>query len=212
MKKLLTIVPFLFIFLLAGCNSELKITVLPENNAQVEFRTDYSKTFKDTFSALTGKNDSTVFSDQNLLNLLRQLGTKSPHASQTGNSMQLKCICSTTDSRFTGLDILTVKDKTAVLTIGPEQIKNLYSQSDEETKSYLDLLMIPCLEDEIMTVPEYEELLASLYGKTFAKDLVSGRLKVELAFSGKKETCRAEITIGELFTLTQAKTWQLSSN
>ena len=96
------------------------------------------------------------------------------------------------------------------LTIGPAQLKRLYQLSSEEAQTYFDLLMIPALNDETMTVAEYSDLLASLYGKQFASDLTGGSLQLQLLSPDGKKKTEVNLPLGQVLTATSEKKWSVT--
>lgn len=108
--------------------------------------------------------------------------------------------------------LLTRTKNTLTLTLGPRQLAMLYMLSNEEAQMYFDLLMIPALDgsDQETSVDEYTNLLASLYGKQFAKDLTGGTLHITLiAPDGKKKT-EAKLSLGQALTNTTEQSWTVS--
>ena len=72
------------------------------------------------------------------------------------------------------------------------------------------LMMIPALIGEKMSVPEYRELLASMYGPSFADEIVNGNLTINLSSPNGKKTLSKTISLGEILTATEEKTWSIS--
>ena len=97
-----------------------------------------------------------------------------------------------------------------LFSLGAEQFQAFYSLLSEEFRSYFDLMMIPGLIGEKMTAAEYEQLLSSMYGPTFAKDVVSGTLEISLSSPDGKKTLKDTISLGDILTLSETKTWKIS--
>ena len=95
------------------------------------------------------------------------------------------------------------------MALGPKQISAFYELLNEDGKSYLDLLMIPALIGEKMTTSEYRELLASMYGPSFADEIVNGKLSIQLVSPDGKKSLKKEISLGELLTAENELIWSL---
>lgn len=59
-----------------------------------------------------------------------------------------------------------------------------YDSLDENEKASVDLLCAPVFTGEKMSVSEYEEVLASLYGKALASEIVNGKIEISVKDKG----------------------------
>ena len=106
--------------------------------------------------------------------------------------------------------ILSRTKKSLTLTLGSIQFQALYAMLDEESQAYFDLMMIPALSDEKMTPAEYNELLASVYGQTFADEITGGSFSMTLISPDGKKRTTAKVTLGEILSLTAEKSWTVN--
>lgn len=70
-----------------------------------------------------------------------------------------------------------------------------YEALDENEKASIDLLCAPVFTGEKMSVGEYEEVLASLYGKELAAEVVNGKIEITVKDKGGR-TKKTVLTAG----------------
>ena len=71
-------------------------------------------------------------------------------------------------------------------------------------------MMIPSLIGEKMSVTEYRELLASLYGPSFADEIVNGKLIISLSSPDGKRSLKETVSLGDLLCTSEEKSWKLN--
>ncbi len=201
---------------LVSCSSSITVTAKSTDGVTLNFNSSFSKEAQTALLSLTGAQDSST--NAPLINagdvksfLLSSQATKvkalvSPQNEITASGE----FAPLSQKKLSELNILKRTDTCLSLSLGPEQITAFYNSLPEDTRSYFDLLMIPCLNDDQMGINEYTQLLASVYGTTLAQEIANGQIKIELNAENLKKTVKAQITLGELFTLTEQKTWSVS--
>ncbi len=201
---------------LVSCSSSLTVTAKSTDGVTLNFNSSFSKEAQTALLSLTGAQDSST--NAPLINagdvksfLLSSQATNvkalvSPQNEITASGE----FAPLSQKKLSELNILKRTDTSLSLSLGPEQITAFYNSLPEDTRSYFDLLMIPCLNDDQMDINEYTQLLASVYGTTLAQEIANGQIKIELNAENLKKTVKAQITLGELFTLTEQKTWSVS--
>ncbi len=206
MKRFFTLLACAAALFLTSCNSKVLITAADSHSAVVAFKINFSKSFIDVGKSVTGKDELPV-NGKNITQIMMAAGFDNIISNSTNYSISASGIYDCTTSIAQKTQILTVTPDSMELKLGPEQFKNIYSMMNEEEQSYFDLLMIPSLCDEESTAEEYEVTVASLYGPTFAGDLSKG----VISFTLKRQAAEKQysITLGELFTLRESKTWKL---
>ena len=118
-------------------------------------------------------------------------------------------IFSLAENQLAKSGLIEKSEKMLRLTIGRKQIVEFYSVLNDDSKSYLDLMMIPALLGEKMSVEEYRELLSSMYGPTFANEIVDGKLTIVLSSPNGKKQIKETITLGELLCANEDLTWSV---
>ncbi len=201
---------------LVSCSSSITVTAKSTDGVTLNFNSSFSKEAQTALLSLTGAPDSST--NAPLINagdvksfLLSSQATNvkalvSPQNEITASGE----FAPLSQKKLSELNILKRTVTSLSLSLGPEQITAFYNSLPEDTRSYFDLLMIPCLNDDQMDINEYTQLLASVYGTTLAQEIANGQIKIELNAENLKKTVKAQITLGELFTLTEQKTWSVS--
>jgi len=209
MKKfLLPLITFL-IFGLASCSPNVSIKVKSDNSIDISFKTGFSDEISKTLKSMSGvPENEPILSTNDMITFLTEAGASNIKANiPNQNEVQSSgTINSIKNSALYSTGCLKQEKNELILTIGPTVIKTLYTLLDENTKSYLDIMMIPVLIDETMSVEEYKLLLASVYGPSFAKEMVEGDVTITLENSKGKKTTINE-NLGTILTMTKDKTW-----
>lgn len=154
------------IALFFSCKNEISITADNADGYTIEKCTlELGKALTQTLSDLTQYNDvnieETFFSEK-----------------------EIKRLCD--DSSFTDNFVYRSENSLSVK-VSPEILQQTYLLLSDEEKSYMDLLMAPSITGEKMSLEEYSDLVASVYGQELADELYEGRLYLNLGCpSGKK--------------------------
>jgi hypothetical protein len=61
-----------------------------------------------------------------------------------------------------------------------------------------------------MSVKEYRELLSSMYGPSFANEIVDGKLTINLSSPNGKTKVEETLNLGELLTANEEKSWSIT--
>ena len=207
------------LLLCSACSPSLTVTADDANGATLAFQASFSaateKTLRALASSISGSSSEgsiPVIAAQDVDAVLRESGftdisAKNASATSISASARYPVL---TEGALAHTGILTRTAQSLTLTVGAQQIYALYALCSEESRLYFDLLMLPAIEGGQLTVKEYNEQLAALYGKSFADEITGGTLTITLvAPSGKKRTT-AKVTLGELLTLTAAKSWTVA--
>ena len=64
--------------------------------------------------------------------------------------------------------------------INPQKLKAFYDSSDSQTQMLLDLFLAPVFNDEQMTVSDYQELIAAVYGEAAGKEIAASKVRISL--------------------------------
>lgn len=207
---------FIAVVALASCSTSITVTAKNNDDVTLNFSSSFSKQAQEALLSLTGtqensKNRSLISADdvKSFLFSSQAVNVKADVSPQNQITASGD-FASVSDKNLSALNILKRTTASLTLSLGPEQIAAFYNSLPEDTRSYFDLLMIPCLNDEKMDIAEYTELLASVYGTTLAQKIVNGQIKIELKSENPKKSVKAQLTLGELFTQTEQKTWSVS--
>lgn len=216
MKKNFIFVVFLAIssiFIFGSCSPQVSVAAENGDSVKIGFSTSFPEETAKALRKMTGASDDIpIFAETDIKNLLSQVGTGStkisiPTPNELESSGEIKNISTNV---LSACKIVSKKGNSLSISIGPEQFKNFYDLLSDEFKSYFDLMMIPSLIDEKMTPSEYEELLSSMYGPSFAKDIVSGTLEISLSSPDNTKKVKDSVTLGEILTAQESKTWSVN--
>lgn len=218
MKKLKIVFTFLLsalMFAFASCSPKISLEAVAQDAdcVSVKFSTSFPEETAKALRQMTGAGDEVpIFAEDDIKSLLLQaeaedIKVSSPSSNELSSSAAIKNIGQNVLSKC---KIIEKNKNSLSLSLGPEQFQSFYSLLSDEFKSYFDLMMIPCLIGEKMPVTEYEALLSSMYGPAFAKDIVSGNLEISLSSPDGRKTLKDSVSLGEILTLSETKTWNLS--
>lgn len=195
-----------------SCLPSISVRAGNGDEAEIFFSTGFSEATAKTLRGMAGLNqDDALFSKDDILLLLQSAGAVKTSASLP-SSTEIAAngtIPALSQNQLYRAGVLKKDSKSLVLTLGPRQIVEFYNLLSEDSKSYLDLMMIPALIGEKMTADEYKELLSSMYGPTFADEIVNGKLTVVLTSPDGKKSQKETISLGELLTSLEEKSWVL---
>ena len=214
-----TAVIFLSVF--SACTPELTIQAAGTDQAVLSFSAGFSKemekTFRSMMSALSADStagsseDSPIFNANDITALMQSAGVRNvkTNTGRNGAVSASGVLRPVSQSTLAQTGMLSEDAHSLTLTFGITQFQKLYALLDEEAQAYFDLLMIPALNEEKMTPAEYNETLASMYGKPFADEITNGTLTIALVSPDGKKKVSAKTTLGELLTLTKDKSWSV---
>lgn len=80
------------------------------------------------------------------------------------------------------------------LAIDPQSLAASILQENTSAKTLADILMAPVISGEEMSLAEYKDLLAEIYGAPLASELLSGDLTIEYIRNGKKQIQRVPVS------------------
>ena len=202
----------IFSLFIVSCKPQISIKAGKSDEASIFFSTGFSDSTAKTLQNLTGADtNAPLFNKDDVLLLLKSAGAVNTSAAlPTPNEISANgTIPEVSKNPLYQTGILSKTEKSLTLTLGPKQISAFYELLNDDAKSYLDLMMIPALIGEKMDTKEYTELLSSMYGPTFAEEIVSGKLTISLSSPDGRRTLKETITLGELLTATEEKSWSI---
>jgi len=207
-KKTLLLLGISALFI--SCKPQISVKALSENSADLSFSTGFSEEISKTIHSISGLDPQIpLFNKDDILVLLQNSGVTDVKASVPSPTEISTSGIFATDTQIFSTGFLAISKNSLSFTIGPDQLKNFYNSLNEDAKSFLDLMMIPCLIDETMSPAEYKELLASMYGPAFAEEIVDGSITIKLTSPDGKKQKKDTVKLGDLLTYTQAKSWEV---
>ena len=198
--------------LFVSCKPQISVKASTGDEATILFSTGFSAATAKTLQAATGADpNAPLFNKDDVLLVLKSAGAVNTSATiptpteiaTTGTLPNLS------NHPLATTQLITKSQNSLTLTLGPKQITAFYSLLSEDAKSYLDLMMVPALIGEKMTIAEYRDLLASMYGPSFADEIVNGKLTIVLSSPDGKTTIKETVSLGELLCTTEEKSWMI---
>ena len=199
-----------FSMLFTSCLPQISIKAGKDDEASIFFSTGFSDSTAKILKNLTGlEANDPLFNKDDILVFLKSAGAENTSANiPTQNEIATTgTIPHISKNKLFTSGLLEKTENELSLSLGTKQIVAFYSLLSEEAKSYLDLMMIPALLGEKMSVEEYKELLSSMYGPSFAKEIVDGKLTIVLSSPDGRKQIKETISLGELLCMTEEKTW-----
>lgn len=208
---------FAFVIILcSACSPALSIQANGTDGASISFKTGSSpvleKTFKSMMQSVSGtETDSgaSIFNKETITTMMETAGLLNviTTAPDTGSILTKGNAAAISQGSLAKAGILTRTANSLSLALGPKQFQALYAMLDEESQAYFDLMMIPSLNEDTMTIPQYNDLLSSVYGQKFADEITTGTLSVQLSSPDGKKKAEFVTTLGEILTLSEEKNW-----
>ena len=103
--------------------------------------------------------------------------------------------------------VVNTLDKKLQVVLNPQRLVNFYLDCDEEMKTYLDILIAPVFNGEVMTEREYLETLSSFFGSEVASELNNTEIVIKLINPDGKTSVHSMLLI-ELLTLNETITFE----
>ena len=198
-------------FSLSSCLPQISVGAGNKESVTIFFSTGFSDATAKILKNLSGIEASeSLFNKNDVLSLLKSAGAENvsaniPNQNEIAVSGTMPQLL---ENPLSKIGMIQKTEKSLKLTIGRKQIVDFYSLLSDEAKSYLDLMMIPALIGEKMSVSEYRELLSSMYGPSFSNEIIDGKLTIVLYSPNGKKKSKETVTLGELLC-SEEKTWIL---
>ncbi|WP_296321489.1 hypothetical protein [Treponema sp. UBA3813] len=196
-----------------SCKPQISIKAGTSDDATIFFSTGFSESTAKTLKSVSGSDmDAPLFNKDDVLMLLKSAGAINTSATLPNQNeiTTIGTLPSLQNHPLSQAGLITKNQKKLSLTLGPKQITAFYELLTEDAKAYLDLMMIPALIGETMSVKEYRELLSSMYGPSFANEIVDGKLTINLSSPNGKTKVEETLNLGELLTANEEKSWSIT--
>lgn len=195
-------------FVLNSCTTDIFVSLESNGNVYIEF---YGEAGANIMELLNEGNQS-IKAEEGVIKfdpkVIKDGLTKSGFSnvlvtSQKGNDIFIKMTDKEKKSEYFSSGLLKVENKKIKVLLSPDTLKKFYETSDEETKSYLDMLLSPVFNDDSMTEKEYLETLSSFYGKDVAKEIQDCDISVKIKNPDGKEK-KHTIKLTKILTLNES--------
>ena len=219
MKRKISVCVFsLLALLFCSCSPEIVFQAIGADDARLSFQTGFSAATEKTLKSIMGSVAGTVddaaplVSTKDITLIMQSAGFEDITAAGDRHDRigSEGVVHEVSKHSLSAAGVLSRTEKSLTLTFGPKQFQELYGMVTEEAQAYFDLLMIPSLNEDEQTAAEYNELLASVYGQSFADEITGGKVKLSLRSPDGKQSTDVSISLGELLTLKEPKSWTVT--
>lgn len=183
MKKILfSVVILLSSVFFFSCTSEIDISLNKDGSVDVRFEGSSGVAFAALIRSAAGVEEGDVVFDtreitaeltKNNFSSVNAVSKKGTDLSITMKDLQRK------SPLFTS-GVATVKDGKLFASLSADRLLNFYKASDEEVVSFLDMLLAPVFNDEVLSIEEYLDTIASFYGNEAAEEIKTSDFKITL--------------------------------
>lgn len=205
-KTIYTTLYLIFLMAFTGCTSKLGIKPAEGNKSSINLELNLGKTFTKVLdSAMAGMNEMNQQTAENPAFFDTNAIKKSIEAAGYTDVKVMAPSRSVLNLSLTGkFDFVEYTKTKTTVRVSPDAVKNFSNSLGEEFKSVMDLFMAPVLTDEKMSIDEYKDLVAVVYGEELAADLASSTLEISVT-SPKGKTKNYKTPLVDLLTMTEEK-------
>lgn len=202
MKKLfLIILSVFFVFSFWSCTTEVTIKENSNGIIDISFSGAAGQAFAKMISSSSDyQSDTVIFeTDQIQFELLKSGFENVDVKSKTGSDLQISMQEKTKNTFLYKSGLFSGKENLKI-TLSPKELTEFYKLADEQIILFLDLLLAPIFNDEVMSQEEYLETIASFYGESASKEISESNIKINLT-DKNNQTKTFSFPIAQLLTL-----------
>ena len=202
MKKLfLLILSVFFVFSFWSCTTEVTIKENSNGIINISFSGAAGQAFAKMISSSSDyQSDTVIFeTDQIQFELLKSGFENVDVKSKTGSDLQILMQEKTKNTFLYKSGLFSGKENLKI-TLSPKELTEFYKLADEQIILFLDLLLAPIFNDEVMSQEEYLETIASFYGESASKEISESNIKINLT-DKNNQTKTFTFPIAQLLTL-----------
>lgn len=189
-----------------GCTSQITLELKKDGSVDVVFEGSAGKAFASLINAAagsTGQSDSVIFDTKEIEYEMARNGFSNVKATaQNGANLTVSMTDKTGKSALFSSGVVSAKDGKLTATLTPQKLQSFYSKADSQTVMFLDMLLAPVFNDEVMTQEEYLEVLASFYGEEVADEIKNADFRITLKNPDGTQTIQ-KLNLALLLTLNE---------
>ena len=196
-----------------GCSPAVVVTIAPEtataataagNTGNAAFSAEISPTAEKVVRRFTGTS-TPIFDKAEITKSLTAAGFKINSLDFPGTAgIALSLTVPELDGLLDKSVSFAKADKRMNLVISRESMKTAIAAMPPSTSDYLELLMAPVFTDEKLSAQEYEDVIASTYGKTIVAELKKSVFTLTVKCPNTVRTAKASAPGTATFSDTQA--------
>ena len=202
MKKLfLIILSVFFVFSFWSCTTEVTIKENSNGIINISFSGAAGQAFAKMISSSSDyQSDTVIFETEQIQFELLKSGFENVDVkSKTGSDLQISMQEKTKNTFLYKSGLFSGKENLKI-TLSPKELTEFYKLADEQIILFLDLLLAPIFNDEVMSQEEYLETIASFYGESASKEISESNIKINLT-DKNNQTKTFSFPIAQLLTL-----------
>lgn len=185
-KKIYLLAYLLILTAFTGCGTKIAIVQKADGNSTIEMNLELGKVFEKVLDESTaalneidGNQKPNFFYAGEIKKSLVNAGLKNVMVSSTERTKL--------NVAFTGkFEFIEGGTDSMNLRLNPESVKNFTSSLGAEFNSIMDLFMAPVITGEDLSMEDYMETLAAIYGKELSEDLAKSTIQLTLENSSGK--------------------------
>ena len=171
----------------AGCTSEITLELKKDGSVDVEFSGVAGPAFATMINSVSGMSGngaaagSVIFDTKEIEYEMSSNGFSQVKASsKKGSDLTVTMTDKNGKSALFTSGVVSVKDGKLNASLSPQSLVKFYKAADSQTVMFLDMLLAPIFNDEVMTQEEYLEVLASFYGDEIADEMKNSSFRITL--------------------------------
>lgn len=203
MKKILFAVLVGFsLILLASCRSEITLTAQEDGSVKIQFEGECGPSLEKMIRSFSDSDSTQLFDGPGIRESFSSNGFQSVSVQIPSNTGISSSFIAPSKTFLFESGLVICDKKNVIVNLSPEILKRFYDSSSGEILSFLDLLLAPVFNDEIMSEEEYIETLNSFYGSETGKEIGDCNIKLNLisVYGQKKE---ALLPLAKLLSLSE---------
>ena len=173
--------------LCASCTSEISLELKKDGSVDVQFSGVAGTAFAtmiNSVSGMSGNGSATgtvIFDTKEIEYEMSSNGFSQVKAvSKKGADLTVTMTDKNGKSALFTSGVVSVKDGKLNASLSPQSLVKFYKAADSQTVMFLDMLLAPIFNDEVMTQEEYLEVLASFYGDEIADEMKNSNFRITL--------------------------------
>lgn len=204
MRKLAILLSVIFCMAFVSCTSEINITLKDNGSIDVEFNGVSGVAFSTLIKTASGVQDGeVVFDTREISYELAKNGFSNVKVNtKTGTDLSILMKDEGKKSSLYTSGVLTSDKQSLTAILSAKKLMDFYKASDEEIVTFLDMLLAPVFNNEIMSEDEYLETVAAFYGNEAAAEIGESNFKVTLT-NPKGATSTHIIPMVKLLTINE---------
>lgn len=200
-RKILFIIAICSTLFLAGCTADVELKLNKNGELEMSFSGISGEAFATFIKSASGIEEGDVVFDVNAISyeLIKSGFLDVKVESKNGSDLKISMVEKTGNTLIYESGIIEKNGQELIIRLSPEKIYSFYELADDEIKLFLDMLIAPVFNNEIMTEEEYLETISAFYGESVAEELKDSKFRVNIIQGEEKKVF--ERTVAQILTL-----------